>query len=165
MSPALDELLARERFVGAISIKGLDRPIPAWRVRGLRGGDKLLGELPPPLFNWMGEIPYPTLQSMFDPLLPKGIQWYWRGDFVKERSDEAIDAHIVQARNAPGVLSLMHLYPIDGAVRRVGKGDTARNTRDATWSMVISGIDPNPQKAGEITRWTGLLEGCASLFG
>jgi len=52
MSPALDELLARERFVGAISIKGLDRPVPAWRVRGY----KLLGELPPPLFNWMGEI-------------------------------------------------------------------------------------------------------------
>src|SRR6266481_2741046 len=48
----------------------------------------------------------------------------------------------------------MHLYPIDGAVRRVGKSDTAWNTRDATWSMVIAGIDPNPQKAGEITRWT-----------
>src|SRR5260370_40924422 len=25
--------------VGAISIKGLDRPVPVWRVRGLRGGD------------------------------------------------------------------------------------------------------------------------------
>jgi hypothetical protein len=31
---------------------------------------------------------------------------------------------------------------------------TAWNTRNATWSMVIAGIDPNPQKAGEITRWT-----------
>ena len=48
----------------------------------------------------------------------------------------------------------MHLYPIDGAVRRVGKSETAWNARDATWSMVIAGIDPNPQKAGEITRWT-----------
>jgi hypothetical protein len=37
----------------------------------------------------------------------------------------------------------------------VGKSDTAWNTRDATWSsMVIVGIDPNPQKAGEITLWT-----------
>lgn len=115
---------------------------------------RLLEKLPPPMFNWMGEMPYPTLQSLFDPLLPKGLQWYWRGDFVKELSDEAIDVHITQARNSPSGLSLMHLYPIDGAVHRVGKSDTAWNTRDATWSMVIAGIDPNPQKAGEITRWT-----------
>src|SRR6266700_501734 len=115
---------------------------------------RLLGELPPPLFNWMGEMPYPSLQSMFDPFFPKGLQWYWRGDFVKELTDEAIDAHIAQARKLPSALSLMHLYPIDGAVRRVGRADTAWNTRDATWSMVIAGIDPNPQKAGEITRWT-----------
>ena len=115
---------------------------------------KLLEELPAPFFNWMGEMPYPALQSMFDPFFPKGLQWYWRGDFVKELTDEAIDAHIAQARKLPSTLSLMHLYPIDGAVRRVGKGDTAWNTRDATWSMVIAGIDSNPQKAGEITRWT-----------
>ncbi|KRP94772.1 oxidoreductase [Bradyrhizobium yuanmingense] len=115
---------------------------------------KLLSELPPPLFNWMGEMSYPALQSMFDPFLPKGLQWYWRGDFVKELTDEAIDAHIAQAHKLPSPLSLMHLYPIDGAVRRVGKSDTAWSTRDATWSMVIAGIDPNPQKAGEITRWT-----------
>jgi hypothetical protein len=48
----------------------------------------------------------------------------------------------------------MHLYPIDGAVQRVGKSDTAWNCRDATWSMVIAGIDPNPQKAGAVTQWT-----------
>src|ERR1700730_12159593 len=106
---------------------------------------RLLEELPAPLCNWMGEMPYPALQSMFDPFFPKGLQWYWRGDFVKELTDEAIDAHIEQARNAPSALSLMHLYPIDGAVHRVGSSDTAWNTRDATWSMVIAGIHSNPQ--------------------
>ena len=95
-----------------------------------------------------------SFRAAFDGLLPKGLQWYWRGDFVKELTDEAIDAHIAQAQKLPSPLSLMHLYPIDGAVRRIGKSDTAWNTRDATWSMVIAGIDPNPQKAGEITRWT-----------
>jgi hypothetical protein len=45
---------------------------------------KLLDELPAPLFNWMGEIPYPALQSMFDPFFPKGLQWYWR---FRERAD------------------------------------------------------------------------------
>ena len=114
----------------------------------------LLGALPDPWFNWMGMMPYPVVQSMFDGLYPKGMQWYWRGDFVKTLPDEAIDAHLEQAGKTPSELSLMHLYPIDGAVHRVRKDQTAWNCRDATWSMVIAGIDPNPQEAGPITRWT-----------
>ncbi len=54
---------------------------------------------------------------------PKGLQWYWKGDFVKELPDEAIDTHIAHASKAPSELSLMHLYPIDGAVHRVSAGD------------------------------------------
>ena len=57
----------------------------------------LLSSLPEPWFNWMGTMPYPAVQSMFDGLYPKGMQWYWRGDFVKTLPDEAIDAHLEQA--------------------------------------------------------------------
>jgi FAD/FMN-containing dehydrogenase len=114
----------------------------------------LLDELPEPLFNWMGTMPYPGVQSMFDGLYPKGMQWYWRGDFVKTLPDEAIDAHLAQAAKTPSELSLMHLYPIDGAVHRVAKDGAAWNCRDATWSMVIAGIDPDPRKAADVTRWT-----------
>jgi FAD/FMN-containing dehydrogenase len=123
-------------------------------AEGKKALASLLGELPEPLFNWMGTMPYPAVQSMFDGLYPKGMQWYWRGDFVKELPDAAIDAHLEQAANTPSELSLMHLYPIDGAVQRVGKGDTAWNCRDATWSMVIAGIDPDPGKAQAVTQWT-----------
>jgi hypothetical protein len=98
-------------------------------------------------------MPYPAVQSMFDGLYPKGMQWYWKGDFVKSLPDAAIAAHLEHAAKTPSEMSLMHLYPIDGAVRRVGKAETAWNCRDATWSMVIAGIDPNPQKAGPVTRW------------
>jgi hypothetical protein len=68
--------------------------------------------------------------------------------------DAAIDAHLEQAAKTPSELSLMHLYPIDGAVHRVAKGDTSWHCRDATWSMVIAGIDPSPGKARAITQWT-----------
>ena len=114
----------------------------------------LLNSIPEPFFNWMSMMPYPAVQSMFDGLYPKGMQWYWRGDFVKTLTDEAIDAHLKQAAKTPSELSLMHLYPIDGAVQRVDRTETAWNCRDATWSMVIAGIDPDPQKAGPVTRWT-----------
>ena len=110
-------------------------------------------ELPPPILDWMSVMPFTALQSLFDPLLPKGMQWYWKGDFVKELPDEAIDVHLQYAADAPSELSLMHLYPIDGAVHRVGPQETAWNRRDATWSMVIAGIDPQPSRAGAISAW------------
>jgi FAD/FMN-containing dehydrogenase len=113
----------------------------------------LLENLPPPLLRAMNIMPFPTLQSLFDALLPKGLQWYWKGDFVTTLSDDAIDAHLESAARTPSELSLMHLYPIDGAVHRVQKNETAWNARNATWSMVIAGIDPDPQKAGALMRW------------
>lgn len=121
---------------------------------GKRALAPLLDKLPPPALNWLGVMPYPAAQSLFDGLYPKGMQWYWRGDFVKALPDASIDAHIEQASRTPSELSLMHLYPIDGAVHRVGKGEMAWNCRDATWSMVIAGIDPDPRKAQAVTNWT-----------
>lgn len=110
-------------------------------------------ELPTPILDWMGAMPFPALQGLFDPLLPTGLQWYWKGDFVKELTDKAIDVHLEWTAKAPSELSLTHLYPIDGAVHDVGQNDTAWGFRNATWSMVIAGIDPDPAKAGEVTKW------------
>ncbi len=122
-------------------------------AEGERALRPLLAALPTPIMNGMAEMPFTTLQSLFDGLLPAGLQWYWKGDFVKELSDAAIEAHIEHASRSPSELSLMHLYPIDGAVRRVGSGDTAWHCRDATWSMVIAGIDPDPRKAAMLKKW------------
>jgi FAD/FMN-containing dehydrogenase len=113
----------------------------------------LRAELPPPLLDGCTTMPFPALQSMFDPLLPAGLQWYWKGDFVRQLPDEAIEAHLEHAALAPAGLSLMHLYPVDGAAGRVAPDATAFHHRDATWSMVIAGIDPDPTKAGELTSW------------
>ena len=110
-------------------------------------------DLPEPIFNFVGMIPFTALQSLFDPLLPKGLQWYWKGDFVKELTDTAIDLHLEHAAKSPSELSLTHLYPIDGAVHRVGPNKTAWSCRDATWSMVIAGIDPDPAKAASLRSW------------
>jgi hypothetical protein len=120
---------------------------------GERAMAPLLKAVPPPIFNWMGMMPFPAINSLFDPFFPKGLQWYWKGDFVKSLPDQAIDAHIAQAAAAPSALSLMHLYPIDGAVRRVPSSATAWGARDATFSMVIAGIDADPTKADALKAW------------
>lgn len=109
--------------------------------------------LPEPLLDGMTQMPFPMWQSAFDPILPKGLQWYWKGDFVKELPDEAIDVHIEHASRIPDGLSLMHLYPINGAVHDTDSNAMAWSCRDANWSMVIAGIDPEPENAATITRW------------
>uniref|UniRef100_B8HSC5 FAD linked oxidase domain protein n=1 Tax=Cyanothece sp. (strain PCC 7425 / ATCC 29141) TaxID=395961 RepID=B8HSC5_CYAP4 len=107
----------------------------------------------PPTFAHLGPMPFPALQQMFDPLLPPGLQWYWKGDFVYDLSDAAITQHLQYGSQLPSALSTMHLYPIDGAAHRVAKHETAFSFRDANWSMVIAGIDPDPANAEKITQW------------
>ena len=109
-------------------------------------------EIADPLFEFTGKMPYPAVQSMFDGLFPTGYQWYWKGDFVHSISDEAVEQHL-KFREVPTTLSAMHLYPINGAVHRVKEDDTAWNKRDANWSMVIVGVDPDPINNGLIKRW------------
>lgn len=106
-----------------------------------------------PLFEYVGEMPYPALQGMFDPLYPPGDQWYWKGDFVRDLTDDAIAEH-ERFAEVPTSQSTMHLYPIDGAVHRVNEDETAWRYRDATWSMVIVGVDPDSAKREELTTWT-----------
>jgi hypothetical protein len=113
----------------------------------------LFDRLPEPMLDGMAAMPFADLQALFDPLLPPGLQWYWRGDFVHELTDEAIDAHLAHMRRAPSAESLMHLYPIDGAVHDAPADATAWDARDAQWSMVIAGIDPEPGKAEALRRW------------
>lgn len=109
--------------------------------------------LPKPIIDWAHPMPYTALQSLFDPLYPKGLQWYWKGDLVKELPDAAIQAHIAYAAKLPSPFCGMHLYPIDGAVHRWKRQDTAWNCRDATWSMAIVAVDPDPSAAPALKTW------------
>lgn len=110
-------------------------------------------DLPTPLLDGMAGMPFVDAQAMFDPLLPSGMQWYWKGDYVDELTDAAIETHLDHGSRTPSDLSLMHLYPIDGAVQEVAPDATAWGARQARWSMVIAGIDPDPAKAGDLKRW------------
>ena len=108
----------------------------------------------PPALYGIHEIPLPALQSVFDALYPPGHHWYWRADFVNELSDKAIALHCEHGARMPTPQSTMHLYPVNGKVHEVGKGDTAFSYRDANWAEVIVGVDPDPANKTRITDWT-----------
>jgi len=106
-----------------------------------------------PLLDGVGPVPLPALNSLFDALYPPGLQWYWKADFVKDLPDAAIAEHVKWGGQIPNMFSAMHLYPVNGAAHRVGKTDTAWSYRDAVFSQVIVGVDPDPANREKITSW------------
>jgi FAD/FMN-containing dehydrogenase len=106
-----------------------------------------------PALDLAGPIPHPALQSLFDGLYPPGMQWYWKADFMRTLSDDAIAEYVKHSATLPTLQSTMHLYPINGAASRVKKSATAWWHRDANWTEVIVGVDPDPAKKEEISAW------------
>lgn len=106
-----------------------------------------------PVFQHVGEMPYPAIQSLFDGLFPPGLQWYWRADFFNELGAEVRAQHLKFGSKIPSPLSQMHLYPITGAASRIGKEETPWAYRDAKYAGVIVGVDPDPANAEKITSW------------
>jgi FAD/FMN-containing dehydrogenase len=114
---------------------------------------KPIHDVAPVVAELVGPMPYPALNSAFDALYPPGLHHYWKANFVKELSDEAIEAHLTYGPNAPTVHSTMHLYPINGAAHRVPSDATAFGHRDASFATVIVGCWPDAADSEANTKW------------
>jgi FAD/FMN-containing dehydrogenase len=114
---------------------------------------KSLRDVAKPVAEHVGPMPYPALNSAFDALVPPGLQHYWKANFVRELTDDAIAAHLEHGPKVPTVNSTVHIYPINGACHRVAEGDTAFAYRDATFATVIAGMWPDPAENEANTAW------------
>ena len=54
---------------------------------------------------------------------------------------------------APTPLCQSHLYPLDGAAARVGRGETAWPWRDAAFAQMFAGVSPQPGHDAELGDW------------
>lgn len=106
-----------------------------------------------PALDFVGPLPVPTLNTLFDPLYPPGLLWYWKADYVKDLPPEAMKKHIAYARKMPTRYCTMHMYNINGAASKIGKKDTPWNYRDANYGMVIVGIADNQNDKEKVTDW------------
>jgi hypothetical protein len=110
-------------------------------------------DLAPRVAEMVGPMPYPALNSAFDPIFPKGIRSYWKGNFVTELTDAAIDVHLIHGPKVPEVSATMHLYPINGACHRVGADETAFAYRDANFAPVIVAAWQDPADDRQRIQW------------
>ena len=110
-------------------------------------------DVAPVFAEHVGPMPYPALNSAFDGLYPPDLQHYWKANFVKELTDDAIAAHIEHGSKVPAMTSTMHIYPINGAVHKVASDDTAFAYRDANFATVIAGMWPDPAQNKDNIKW------------
>ena len=106
-------------------------------------GEKILAPLRkfgPPLFEMIAPLPYPAVQSLFDPALPPGTTAYLNGHYFKHLSEDLIKSvHSHTAQMPPGH-SQMLVLQLGGAVGRVPEGKTAFGGRQAGFMSMFVGI-------------------------
>lgn len=115
---------------------------------------KPLREFGPPLVDQIGPMPYAAVQRMIDDPYPTGLQDYWKSNFMREFSDEAIDTIVAHCGNRPSPMchGLIE-FQLGGAVSRVGQKETAFNHRDVAYTFLSIGVTPDPLEAENCVRW------------
>jgi len=78
-----------------------------------------------PVADLIHPMPYTFIQTLLDPLWPKGIHAYFKAANLGRLSDATIDSLVALHREGPGPQCEIHVHQMGGAVAGVGAGDTA----------------------------------------
>ena len=106
-----------------------------------------------PAVDLIGPMPYTMLQSMLDPLLPKGTLSYAKSDYFDDITDTAVDVMIEWAERKPANLSLTHLNHFGGAMARLTGDATPFAQRDAKFAFSQDAIWNDPAETDASIGW------------
>jgi FAD/FMN-containing dehydrogenase len=126
----------------------------------------------PPLFDFVTPIPFTDLQQMLDEAAPWGILAYEKALYIEDPVTDdalAVVADFLPRKASP--MSIMPVFPLNGAYTRVGVDDTAfGGPRVPMWVFNISAIAPDPDllatdRAWVRSFWEALLPYASSVGG
>ena len=123
----------------------------------------------PPLAQRVQELSYLELQRLEDEQQRHRLRRYWKGHFLRELADGAIDAFLARGGSDdgdPALLPAGSLQSYGGAVAEIGDADTAFSHRDALveFVAVASWTDPaeDPPRMSAARRYATAVEPFAS---
>jgi FAD binding domain/Berberine and berberine like len=116
-----------------------------------------------PVEDRIGPIPYLQLQSAGDGIFPRGRRYYWKAQFLREISDQAIDTLLAAYATAPSG-SLVVLQQVGGAIARVPITETPYVNRDALYDCFPISIWDDPADDEGRIRWARDLWGAMRPF-
>jgi FAD/FMN-containing dehydrogenase len=126
---------------------------------------QLLDTLPPPVLKMVQPMPYVALQQMLDGGNPHGIREYFKIDWLRELSDEAIDVAVELADNMPAPFAQVILAPMGGAVARTDNDALALSVPDAPWAYFALTMWMDPAEDDKNVAWTRGFNESMQKFG
>jgi hypothetical protein len=91
---------------------------------------------------------------MLDAGNPTGIREYFKIDWLRELSDEAIDTAVEHAESMPAPFAQVILAPMGGAVARTDNDALAFNVPDAPWAYFALTMWMDPAEDERNKAWT-----------
>jgi FAD/FMN-containing dehydrogenase len=122
----------------------------------LEDGEKAvrpLKEFGPPVMDAIGPMPYSQLNGMLDVSYPKGALNYWKSSFLRELSDDAIDAMIECFSVCPTPMGQLLVEHFHGAATRVGVSETAFPHRSDGYNLVVLSQWLQPEESDRCISW------------
>ena len=113
-----------------------------------------LKEFGPPVLDMLQPMPYRQLQAMLDPRLQFGFHNYWKSNYMRELSDDAIETMVARFISVPSHQTTILIEHCGGAVGRVGADETAFNHRDSQYNFSILSLWSDPAESDKNVKWT-----------
>ncbi len=106
-----------------------------------------------PVMTQVGPMPYTAVQMLLDGGFPWGIKDYSKVDYVRDLSDEAVDAMVRLSWQAKSPFSAVILCPLGGAVARMDRGSMALNIPNTDWMYFCEATSWDDQQQVADIAW------------
>jgi FAD/FMN-containing dehydrogenase len=113
-----------------------------------------LNRLPAPVVKEVGQFEYTAVNSWLDENYPRGALNYWKSSFLKQLSDDAIEAIVRGFETCPSATSSFVFENIHGAVTRIPADATAVPHRQPGYNFLITSVWHDPSRSEENVAWT-----------
>jgi FAD/FMN-containing dehydrogenase len=113
-----------------------------------------LREFGTPLLDFSGKMPYRTIQTLYDALLPKGRdRSYFKSLYLTKLDGQVIDDIVTGLDKRPSEMTFTSIWPFAAAVRRVPPHATAFGDRSMPYMFSIDAIWSKPEEDSANVGW------------
>jgi FAD/FMN-containing dehydrogenase len=109
--------------------------------------------LAPVVADLFSPMPYVAMQSLIDPLYPRGMWNYFRSAFFTDLGATTVDALVSSYSRAPNAISELHIHHLGGAMGRVPADATAFGTRDRDYILNVVARTPDAAGFDGVVQW------------